>query len=399
MALVTTLAALCPSQHGHADVSDCNLSLVPRNGLPIRCHAELLRARCPALKIDFCGVAEAFEDSEVVYALLRWVYCEVVDSNLVEVVSHNLGSRVVVLARIWGLRDAGCLQSRVAARRVAARVSGTLTEDLLRAYDDGNLVGHFVLRPVEAEGKKDEDATKSTCLLPWCALIRGRSAYFGAMLGGAWAESSDLRVNRMAVKVRWPSGELAKLVKFLHGAEFVEGLDDLGAAVECAKFFGVPAVLSNVNEWIVEHLQVQTAPGLWCFLEGEPILRNFGDIDGAAEWHNDIEDADTACFDYHIRHFEELAEETEQDDGTIRVPLHDLSASLLRRLLASGLVEMPTGLLKGVVKRFAGVHVADKQSEEYADLVASLRPPAVLFNREHRRCLLPQGIITVWSFV
>mmetsp|Transcript_168154 Transcript_168154/g.535112 ORF Transcript_168154/g.535112 Transcript_168154/m.535112 type:complete len:221 (-) Transcript_168154:89-751(-) len=220
------------------------------------------------------------------------------------------------------------------------------------------------------------------------------------MLSGAWAESSRSHEGGKSidVKVHWPRESLARLLRFLHGAMFVQSADDLRIALDCAKFFEVPSLFAHIGDWVASNLKIETAPAFWRLVEEEPSLMH-----GSGEGHDDFADADTACFEFHIRHFSKLAGQEEDNDEMEvvkdNVLLHTLSIPLMHRLLSSGLVKMHTAPLKVVVKRFAKAHTVGQPHSAYQDLWARLRPPAVLFNRDHRDSLLPVGEVTVRSFL
>jgi hypothetical protein len=220
------------------------------------------------------------------------------------------------------------------------------------------------------EGDHDTDA--ETLSGGWIELVRSQSSYFHSMFSGVWAESAG------DVAIQYPRRQVAKLLRFLHGHSFVTGSSDLMDAVECGSFFGVPSLLAHVNDWIASNLKMANAPTLWGFVEAENRLR-LGDLDGQVE----AADADDACFDFHIRHFEELVRDPDDGDGSW-VPLHDLSYSLMRRLLASGLVDVPREKLTEVVERYVEAKFGFKDPAALKEL----RPPAVLFNREIRSMLM-----------
>lgn len=407
MALATALAALCPALGSAQDppLEAGSVQLSTRDGLPVACHAAVLRARCPDLPDG--SVVETGEDAEVVYALLRWVYCEQVSSDPMGAESTwpstsaealtntmGIGARAVRLGRRWGLRDAACLQGRVAARRVVTRGSGTLVEDVLRAYDAGALDGRISF---QAENKEEPtEALKGG----WTALLRQRSGYFAAMLGGHWAESCAGSDEVGDITVHWPRRQLARLLRFVHGAPFVQAQEDLRAAVECAKFFSVPSLFAEVNEWIASHLTFENATGLWNFVESEPLVKH---CDGTMQ--EGVADADMACFDFHLQHFEDLVAGCEHRAEPLEAygitcgRLRELDSLLMQRLLATGLVDMCSDLLRPVVLDYARDKTKGRPREEFADLCERLRPPAVLFNRQHRDSFLPVGTITARSFV
>lgn len=359
---------------------------------PVRCHAALLRARCSALlqTPKDCTSLQVEADRETVLALLQWVYCEVVQAEAAQDMDavRGLGPRLVRLGRSVGLRDAGRLQARVAAQSKASRAQGMLAEDLLRAYDNGDLHHGLRFQPIASA----EDPSAPLLDGGWSEVLKARSEYFAAMLGGTWAESSRSN-GEVVICVHWPHDQMKRLVRFLHGAPFIECDEDVASAVECAKFFGVPSLFASINDFIAERLQPSTAPMLWNLLEIESQLRDGDTYDFTAN-------ADEACFDYHIANFHILAEGLQQDDGKGPVPLHDLSYSLMRRLLSSGLVDMPTRELKAVVKRFSKARTEGKPYEAYQEMWQSLCPPELIFNRVHRQSLLPRvDLLTARSFV
>eukprot|EP00929_Paragymnodinium_shiwhaense_P018473 TRINITY_DN12921_c0_g1_i1.p1 TRINITY_DN12921_c0_g1~~TRINITY_DN12921_c0_g1_i1.p1 ORF type:complete len:137 (-),score=32.95 TRINITY_DN12921_c0_g1_i1:361-771(-) len=119
-----------------------------------------------------------------------------------------------------------------------------------------------------------------------------------------------------------------------------------------------------------------------------------------------VADVDTACFQFHLKHFCELAQERgvrdpEEEDmlqaeveNYIMPPLlHQLPVELLERLLVSGLIDMGSQALSSVVCRFAAAHCEGGYAkEDYRTLCARLHPPNVLFNRTHRSSLLPRTV-------
>merc|ERR1712232_1364791 len=96
----------------------------------------------------------------------------------------------------------------------------------------------------------------------------------------------------------------------------------------------------------------------------------------------DVADADSVCFDFHIQYFAELAELPDDVDQRQTMRLQDLSISLFQRLLASGLIDMDTAQLLGIVSRYMEVYTADEKLETSKAVLKTLRPPAVLFNRK-----------------
>lgn len=421
MALASVLGSLCPSFAATSFEAlppgeDANqLELLPScGGPPIRCHAGLMRARCPELPPG--AAVEVPAPADVVFILLRWVYAEEVGQVAEQDISKI--AAVVRLSKLWGLRDAGSLQGRLAAGRTDVRGAGCLAEDLLRAYDGAALDTHLVFQAVGDEGQ--EQGPPLPLHAGMCALLRGRCSYFRAMLGGGWAESALPRESGCTpvISVHWPHQQLAQLLRFVHGGVFVAGLADLAPAVACADFFGVPSLHAVANDWVASHLGLESLAELWNWVEEEPSLA------GETAGHEDTDSADAACFDFAVRHFlglalpplggvggdmegEELPRWTAEDvarcgemgDGPEGVPplLHVLKPSLLRRVLASGLVDMPSEQLIGVVCRYAKAHAGSPS--EFQRLVQSLQPPAVLFNAERRRQLVPRGGMTIRSFM
>lgn len=260
---------------------------------------------------------------------------------------------------------------------------------MLRAYDAGELEREAALFVACAGAHGCPSEEPEALASGWRALLRERSAYFGAMFCGAWAESSG---GAAAVHVRWDREQLRRLLRFLHGAPFVGGPGDLPAAVECAEFFGVPDLLVSAADWIAANLEPATAPSLWTFLDG---FRH------SAQAPDALADADEACFQYHVAHFEEICDSpTEEGESPAKAAIHALSAGLFQRLLASGLVDAPTASLLGTVKMFAKLKAASGEATDARALCQSLRPPAVLFNREVRSRLMPTATgLTARSFV
>jgi len=384
MAVAAALATVCPTGENCFTADSELITLICSDSVSVRCHVGLLRARCPS--IGFLEAEPVMEESSVTLALLHWVYCgrfpEKAQEHLTNDRNH-VYSRIVRLAKSWGMRDAQELQDCLTGCR--KRRKSSLEEDVLTAYRSGLLGGHFFFRcPLQDDSHVLLDGG-----LP--SLLRTRSDYFRAMLGGSWAESAYVSSEPRIVTVYWPQDQMARLLNFLHGADFVVGPEDLRVAVDCASFFGVPSLLHHVREWIAANLQVSTAPLLWDFVDSEPLLKQ-QDIDGC----EDAEDVEAACFEFHVKHFAALAGIKEweafgddfdgcQDD----VPLHNLSVPLLHRLLMSGLVQLPTKQLFCVVERFARAKCSDASSQEaFAQVFTTLIPPAVIFNRDCRSAIL-----------
>lgn len=414
MELAEALAPLCPSPGSVFDVDDddgeCMLELRSLDGVRIRCHMGLLLARCPLLPLTIDGVVDVSEDAAVVYALLRWVYGEKAphpDSDAptagATAVAEGrnaltpLGPRVVRLGRAWGLRDVGSLHARLAAGRRTCQRAGTLTEDVLRAYDAGAARGRIGFR---AAGARPREIADEAVLSGWLPVLRSRSRYFNAMLSGTWAETAQVEVGDrggeppVVVELHWPQESLARMVRFLHGGPFVADAGDLSAAVECGKFFGVPSLVAHASEWIASHLQPAIAPSLWCYVDAEPALKNPEVLDAV--------DADAACFEYHVENFTLLAAQQLCDckDAEVEgaeVPLHQISIPLMHRLLSSGRVAMSTQPLLEAVEKFIRARCGrtDTCPEERAKLVAQMTPPAVLFNRQIRGLLLGRVDTTI----
>merc|ERR1739848_495495 len=76
MSLAEGLSGLCPGPGRDASDTELDLALHPCDGSGILCHEMLLRARCPELPPTISGGVEVCEDTSVLIALLRWVYCE-----------------------------------------------------------------------------------------------------------------------------------------------------------------------------------------------------------------------------------------------------------------------------------------------------------------------------------
>lgn len=322
---------------------------------------------------------EVEEERETVFALLRWVYCEAVEeSALLQDVdakpNDSIGARAVRLGHRWGLRDVGSMQSRVAARRLVKKAQGTLAEDVLRAYDVGRLSDGLRFRPLADNSAEPGELLDGG----WEQLLKVRSSYFRAMLDGPWLESSHGVGDQVVIEVRWTRNQLERVLRFIHGAPFVESAEDVPLALECAKYFGMPSLLAEICSWIVADVTVATASGLWRSL-GEEIATAFCDDDACEH----ISEADDAFFEYHIQNFEVLATPLEPAS---EVPLHDLSIALMRRLLTGGQLDVSTWKLKAIVKGFVLARCC-KDAAIADEVYESLRPPAVLFNRTNRSCL------------
>merc|ERR1712146_169764 len=137
----------------------------------------------------------------------------------------------------------------------------------------------------------------------------------------------------------------------------------------------------GANDWIVANLKVQNAAALWEFVDAEPRM-----CLNTVEAELDAADASDACLDFFIGRFAEMASNPPDGDGSW-VPLHDLNCNLMHRLLATGLVSMPTNELMQVVESYAEAKCGSKNGRDYAVLMKSLRPPVVMFNRELRDLL------------
>lgn len=377
------MKAICPSASDVDDIasSEFDTFLTTRDGKVVPCHATLLRARCPALE-----GSDVAEDSDVVLGALRWAYCEAVDFSMT---SRDFGDRVARLAEAMGLRDASVLKRRlVKSWRTEAR-TGSLAQDMLRAYDEDILTTfHFrCVEPGQAKG----------VFVPggWPVLLRAGSEYFRAMLGGSWAETTA-----SDIEVHWPKQHLMKLLRFLHGEAWVSTPADCQDAVEVAEVFGVDALLGHVNDWIVASLTIRNAPLLWDFVYRDPRMQRFRlhphpkDKQGP-DWEAASADADDACFDFHIQQFAVLAEDPEGGDGW--VSLHDVSIPLMQRLVSCGLICMNTEQLKMVVDRY--VKAKCSCHADIKDLSRKLLPPEVLFNRELRDALVGGRELSIHSLL
>eukprot|EP00931_Biecheleriopsis_adriatica_P067797 TRINITY_DN41868_c0_g1_i1.p1 TRINITY_DN41868_c0_g1~~TRINITY_DN41868_c0_g1_i1.p1 ORF type:complete len:439 (+),score=95.45 TRINITY_DN41868_c0_g1_i1:47-1318(+) len=408
MALASALAAACP--RGPCESIDINdpevVAVLTSDGQAVSCLAGLLKARCPKLlqQVSTQGVVVAGEELAVVLALLHWVYLGRLPENLTTAGDGDTAflARMLALSHGWGLRDASKLQERLTSSRSKAyRLVGTLSEDVLTGYRSGVLTGRFLFCcPMPSAGQMEVEEEETAVLDGGLSFIlRHSSEYFQAMLCGAWAESCSAVGNEQrVVTVYWPRDQLARLLEFVHGGNFIAGPEDLKVAVDCAAYFGVPSLLHHVREWVASNLRVSTAPALWSFVDSEPLMQ-LQDIEGLEE----SEDVEAACFEYHVKHFSELAgikewEAFGSDQGTSSEleasceeapPLHSLSVALLHRLLMSGLVCLPTRQLLRVVERFARAKCSEPSSQEaFAKLFPSLLPPAVIFNRDCRSALL-----------
>ena len=140
----------------------------------------------------------------------------------------------------------------------------------------------------------------------------------------------------------------------------------------------VSALLAHAHDYIAEVLQLGTATALWCFIDAEPRLA----VCENDALYDDVVDVDTACFEYHIAHFTELAEPIEPGGSP---PLHALPVELMHRLLMSGLLSVPTAQLKAMVAQYAlARHQQHGELLSEADICAKLFPPATMFNRQIR---------------
>lgn len=251
-----------------------------------------------------------------------------------------------------------------------------LEEDVLLAYDKCTLNGRFTFVSSMGPGVPLEGGL--------CGVLRGRSSYFNAMLNGLWSESCGSDTTHVVVNVLWPENLLSRLLRFLHGGGFLEEPKELPDALECAKFFGVPALANHISEWIVDNLTVESACAMWNYVHSEPMLRACSENEN----EEDLICVDETCFDFHIINFEALAAFQVHPGGEAQVLIHELHPTLMHRLLASGLVNMQADQLLEVVRKYARVHSENGRDQElYERMFNWLNPTSVLFNRDHRNAL------------
>lgn len=373
MALPAVLDLFCPNRNGIDRGSDGNFTLMTSDGHSFKCHLELLRARCAEFPMVGEDVSMAVDaDCATISSLLRWIYSEVLD--LRSLPQEHLGTSVMRLALSWGLRDSAVLHDRIVGSWREKR-HGSVQKDIARAYDSGFWANKILFQAVGESGCSANEAVPGG----WPLLLQARSSYFAAMLGGSWAESRSSG----NVTIHWPHGQLKKLIRFIHGHPFVESIADLQAAVECSSFFGVPALIAEANDWVATHLKLDNAALLWEFVDKEPRMS----VSSIEQDGLQAADAHDACLSYHISHFAELAADPPDGDGSW-VPLHDLSCNLMNKLLATGLVSMPTKELMHVIGRFVGAKCGATSGKEFDSIMKTLRPPAVMFNRELREILV-----------
>jgi len=385
MSLADVLGTLCPTSSTQVD--DCDLCLECQDGCTIPCHAFVLRARCPSLAV--ANVVQVSEVSEVVYALLQWVYLEQLDVTQGGADSQEWRHRVWRLGQLWGLRDSDALQCRLAGSRRVGREGGTVAQDVLRGYAAGDFAGGVVFCAATEKG------TSTTSALPaWPTLLRHRSTYFSAMLSGSWSENAG-GSREAPIEVCWPPAEFQYLMRYLHGAPLELQHDSLRAIVDLASFFGVSSLLVEVASWIASHLEPQTASALWHFLDTEPALQA---LEGCDDLTYEV-DPDTACFEYHVENFVALALPERASDSEKGVapppPLFNLSIPLMHRLLSCGRISMSTQPLLDLVANFVR-----SQCDDPVECVAHLekmRPPSVLFNRRMRSVLVGSAVATIES--
>lgn len=358
---------------------DFDLTIVLHDG-DLPCHQHLILARCPAVDPTALHVPEG---RAVVEDLLRWIYTgKLAFKPLNEENPEALGSsdRVVQLAELWGMRDLHAMRQRFLRswRREPAR--GCVEEDLLRAYDDEKL-GSTWFRCGEE---------KELVYAGFVPLLVKASNFFSAMFSSRWAEGSDASAKSI-VKVGWDVSTLQRLMRFLHGGpSFIRDSQDLDQALHCADFFGMNVLVAHSNTWIVEHLDHDTAPRLWSYVDSQPRLQH-----GLQEpMFEEMLDADSECLDFHLREFPIMLEGIL--DREPWVPLYDLTTSLMYRLVACGSLEVNTPLLKSVVTNF--VQTKLPQAEQKA-MMQKLLPPEVLFNRELRDQVLGRCHRGVREFV
>lgn len=331
----------------------------------VPCHQHLLQARCPALDTTALNLPE---NPSVVDELLRWVYTGKMALPL-EAVG---GDRIAQLAEMWGLRDLHAMRQRLLRswRREPAR--GCVEEDLLRAYDQERLGKTWFL----CEKVQEEDPHVYAGFLP---LLIKASSFFGAMFSSRWADSSVNGSDVAVIKVGWDVSTMRRLIRFLHGGpSFIRDIQDLDQAIHCADFFGMPVLLAHCNTWIVEHLDRDTAPRLWSYVESQPRLR-MNWLEDSIFQEDMLITADSECFDFHLQEFPMMVDGIR--DGESWVPLYDLTPSLMYRLVASGSLDVSTALLKSVVANFVQQKVPPAEQKA---MLQRMMPPEVLFNRELR---------------
>lgn len=359
-----------------AHTGEFDLELQPRYGPPIPCHASLLRARCPLLQIERpCMSVD--EDHEVISVLLEWVYCEKIHFRGAEgSVGLGLAERTLRLAAKLGLRDALALRERLYGnwRR---RSSGCLSQDLVRSFHEQSLDNLWFLC-----GEPGANQVCKAVYGGFLPVLLQASSYFAAMLSGKWAETAHEQV-----KVGWPAEEFERLMEFLHGGQdFIRDAQDLEKALRCADFFGLPVLVVHANQWIADHLDSKNGSQLWNFVDSEPRLR-LKQVQDSGLHADFFVDAEDACFDFHVREFLALAwpDADSEADEDCWVPLHDLSPSLMQRLLRSGSLDVSTERLKAIVLRYARAKWDKSLAQVHAK---QMMPPNVLFNRDIRDQLL-----------
>merc|ERR1712176_1738264 len=99
---------------------------------------------------------------------------------------------------------------------------------------------------------------------------------------------------------------------------------------------GVPMLSAHINDWAAASLNLANAVALWNLLDEEPIVRLTDELENNTQ----VVDADSACFDFFIEHFEQLAQEqiesVEAEEETTLAPipnaplLHELNVRLMR---------------------------------------------------------------------
>lgn len=382
MAVSVTVLLLEQCLKSCEDESDMVLAVTEGK---LRCHWQLLSARCPALDVQ-SKASKAFdsEDRAVVQALLQWIYTGKMDLKLVHGREAEISSdRVAQLAQLLGMRDLVAMRQRLLRswRREPSR--GCIEPDLLRAYDQRSLSNTWFLCDAEGDGQ--------LVYAGFLPLLAKASSFFSAMLSSRWTEKPT-GSNKTEFKVGWDASVVERMIRFLHGGpSFVRNSHDLDQAAHCADFFGMPCLLAQSHNWIIEHLDRETAPRLWSYVESQPRL--------CLDWFQDrifnedtCMDADDACFDFHIQEFSAMA------DGDLDnwIPLFDLTPSLMFRLVASGGLDVHTSYLKLVISKFV-CHKAPQEDQKAT--LRKLLPPAVLFNRELRDQVLGRASSSLRDFM
>jgi hypothetical protein len=266
------------------------------------------------------------------------------------------------------------------------------------AATHGELVTEAEPEP-EAELEAEEVVGSSRAIL--CC----RSGFFRAMLGAGapWREAADYSSSCAPPAVPviplglHPAG-WKWVNRFLHTGELsLHGAGDLREAVALADYLDIPALLEGCVDWLVEALDVENCCELWNVVASTSLGSMAQQVWGAAgtdtaEREDLLGNPTGLCCDFVTKYFSAVV----QTDGFLQ-----LGGALLLEVLRPGLVTVPTQPLMEAVRAWVDNTVSSVSDElgpgaleeppRKEALMASLLPPATLFNRSTREILLGVG--------